>query len=92
MKGNETPEEIVRRLDPEIDRIDGLITLDAGRGRVTATVTSRDRVASVRSELERLGVPPTLLDVLFVGDYLIPYPNDDERLMRWIEEGARGQE
>ena len=92
MKRNETPEEIVRRLDPEIDRIVGLITSSAGGGRVMALVASRDRVAPVRSELERFGVPRTLLDVDFVGDWLIPYPNDDERLMRWIEERGGGEE
>ena len=82
----------MRRLGPAIDRIDGLITVRAGGGRVAALVSSRDRVVPVRSELERLGVPRTLLDVHFVGDSLIPYPNDDERVMRWLEARERGQE
>lgn len=77
--------QIVERIDPEIDRIEGLITLVARSGRIWGLIESQAYLADVQEELSRLLVPASLLELdVADGDFLIPYPNDDPRLMRWI--------
>jgi hypothetical protein len=48
-----------------------------------ALVEDRSFVSTIQVALLELDVPQEILDVHSVNDYLIPYPNDDERLMAW---------
>lgn len=92
MASQESPEELAARLDPEVDRIGGLITVTAGEDRVVALVDSPQSVSPVREALLRLGIPDEVLEVTAVGEVLIPYPIEDERLARWFSEAeGRGR-
>ncbi len=77
---NDDNEALVERLDDRIDGIEGLITLKAFDGRILALVENAEHSERVRVELEALGVPNDVLDMLPVDQYLIPYPTDDLRL------------
>jgi hypothetical protein len=92
MASQESPEELAARLDPEVDRIGGLITLTAAEDRLVALVDSRQSAAPVREALLRLGVPDEALEVTAVGEVLVPYPIEDKRLARWFSEAeGRGR-
>jgi len=86
MNDEDRAREVAERIDPEIDRIEGLITLRAISGRVWGLVESRACVADVQEALARLQVPVSLVDLDLAGDFLIPHPNDDPRLMRWLNQ------
>ena len=77
---NEDVGAIVRRCEPSIDAIDGLITLQASKRRILALIVDESHAESVRVRLAALGVPTELTDTLPVERYLIPYPTDDPRL------------
>jgi hypothetical protein len=53
-------------------------------GRVLALVENRGFVPTTKAALLEFDIPQEILDVYSVTDYLIPYPNDDERLMAWF--------
>lgn len=76
------------RLQADVDGIEGLITLRPSEKTVVAVVEAASSVSAVRGSLLERGVPGEMLEVVVVTDYLIPYPNDDERLMEWIEESG----
>lgn len=86
MEARMSAQDLVARLEPEVDRIDGLITVTASGEKVSALTTSRDKLPRVREELLGLGVPDHVLDVLVIGDAAIPYPVTDERLRQWLDE------
>jgi hypothetical protein len=77
-------EASVRHILDHIDRLDGLITVKSFEGRVVALVENRGLVPTTKAALLEFDIPQEILDVYSVTDYLIPYPNDDERLMAWF--------
>jgi hypothetical protein len=81
-------EVIVRDLEDRIDEIQGLITLRASGEKIVAVVEEREHSDRVRKTLISAGVPPDILTLYSVRDYLIPYPNEDVRLMAWIEKSG----
>jgi hypothetical protein len=76
---------IVQHILDHIDRLDGLITVQSVEGRVVALVENRGFVPTTEAALLEFDVPQEILDVYSITDYLIPYPNDDERLMAWFD-------
>lgn len=86
MESEVSMKDLVARVDPEVDRIEGLITVTAREADVLALVTSRRDVPSVRQELLRLGVPAEVLEVQPMEDAETPFPVTDERLRRWLAE------
>lgn len=86
MESEMSVDELVSRVDPEVDRIDGLITVTARAEDVLALVTSHEKLSVVREELVSLGVPEEVLEVQAIGDVVTAYPVTDERLQRWLEE------
>lgn len=81
-------EQIVGRVLERVDEIEGLITIQASEGRVIALIADRAESARVRAALLEFGVPEELLDTLAVKDHWIQYPNDDPRLMEWLDRGT----
>jgi hypothetical protein len=79
--------DLVDRIDPEVSRIRGLITITASRNEIVGWVSAPSEVQEVRRELLERGVPNDMLQLKVVGQALIPYPVTDERLRRWIEAG-----
>lgn len=52
-------------------------------------VSSKTQLSQVREELLGLSVPEDLLESQVVSETLIPYPVQDRRLERWLEEVER---
>ena len=90
MESQGSASELVARLDREVDRIAGLITVTASEDGLVALVDSRESVSKVREELLRLAVPEEAFEVMVVGEVLVPYPIADERLERWFAETEAG--
>lgn len=90
MSSRPAAEELVARIDHEVDGIDGLITVLAVGEDVVALTVSRPEVRRVREALVRLGIPQGRLVVQAIDEVLIPHPATDPRLERWMEHAREG--
>lgn len=88
MESEMSTADLAARLDGEIDRIDGLITVTASAETLVAVVDAGESVSPVREELLRLGIPDEQLEVEVIGDAFISYPVADARLERWFAEAG----
>jgi hypothetical protein len=91
MQPGESAAGVVARVGPEVDQIDGLITITAHEDKVVALITSSAELAAVRRGLVELGVPEGMLDVQSIDEAVIPYPITDDRLRRWLEEAGQSE-
>jgi len=77
-------EDVVQRLQDEIDGVPFLIDLVAAGEKIEALVEHRAAIPNVRQALLALGVPEGILELNAITDVIIPYPLPDGRLKSWM--------